>query len=74
VEREKLLIEILKIKLLFFSTVVGGSFGYFLKVESVLISSLLIILMSLGTIGIIKTLYNLGEIYKSLKGNNERDT
>jgi len=74
VEREKLLIEILKIKLLFFSALVGGSFGYFVKIKSIFISVLLIILMSLGIIGIIKTLHNLGEIYKFLKEVNERDT
>ena len=73
-EREKLLIEILKIKLLFFSALVGGSFGYFVKIKSIFISVLLIILMSLGIIGIIKTLHNLGEIYKFLKEVNERDT
>ena len=73
-EREKLLIEIIKIRLLFFSAVVGGSFGYFVKVENFLIGILLSILMVLGSIGIIKSLYNLGDIYKELKENNERNT
>ena len=73
-EREKLLVEIIKIRLLFFSAVVGGSFGYFVKVENFLIGILLSILMVLGSIGIIKSLYNLGDIYKELKENNERNT
>ena len=30
-DKEKLLVDILKIKLLFFSALVGGSFGYLLK-------------------------------------------
>ena len=73
-EREKLLIEIIKIRLLFFSAVVGGSFGYFVKVDNFLIGILLSILMVLGSIGIIKSLHNLGEIYKELKENNERNS
>ena len=73
-EREKLLIDILKVKLLFFSAVVGGSFGYFFKVDSLFISDLLVILILLGGIGIIKSLHNLGEIYKKLKEENERNS
>ena len=73
-EREKLLLEILKVKLLFFSAVVGGSFGYFIKVENYLINILLTILMIIGSIGIIKSLYNLGKIYKELKDTDERNT
>jgi len=74
VEKEKLLLEIIKIRLLFFSAVVGGSFGYFVKVDNYLISILLTILMIIGAIGIMKSLYNLGEIYKLLKDKNERNT
>ncbi|WP_457564527.1 hypothetical protein [Caminibacter sp.] len=66
-ESYKLQIEILKIKLLFFSALVGGSFGYFLKVNEYFIAVLLIVLMTIGTLGIIKSLYNLGEIHKKLK-------
>ncbi len=73
-EKEKLLLEIIKIRLLFFSAVVGGSFGYFVKVDNYLISILLTILMIIGAIGIMKSLYNLGEIYKLLKDKNERNT
>ena len=73
-EKEKLLIEIIKIKLLFFSAVVGGSFGYFIKVENFLINILLTILMIIGSIGIIKSLYNLGKIYEELKDTDERNT
>ena len=66
-EKEKLLLEILKVKLLFFSAVVGGSFGYLLKVENYLINILLLSMLTTGVIGVIKSLYGLGEIYKSLK-------
>ncbi len=72
-EKEKLLVDIIKIRLLFFAAVVGGSFGYFIKVENYLISVLLTILMIIGSIGIMKSLYNLGEIYEQLKDSNERN-
>ena len=69
----KELIDILKTKLIFFSALVGGSFGYFLSVKSSFILVLLVILMILGSIGIVKTLYQLGELYNEIKGKNERD-
>jgi len=68
VEREKLLIEILKIKLLFFSTVVGGSFGYFLNNENDIFNKVILILLMLsGIVGVIKSLYELSLLYKEIK-------
>jgi len=72
VEREKLLVEIIKIKLLFFSAIVGGSFGYLLKSGNYFINLILLVVLLIGVIGVVKALYNLGEIYKKLKENNER--
>ena len=68
-EREKLLIEIIKIRLLFFSAVVGGSFGYLVTSDNFLIGSVLIITLLIGVIGVVKSLYELGSLYKSLKDN-----
>ena len=68
-EREKLLIDILKVKLLFFSAVVGGSFGYLLKSDNFLIDVILLVMLLIGAAGVTKSLYNLGKIYKILKDN-----
>ncbi len=70
----KELIDILKIKLIFFSTLVGGSFGYFLSVKNNFILVLLMVLIILGSVGIIKTLYQLGKLYNEIKERNERNT
>jgi len=72
VEREKLLVEIIKIKLLFFSAIVGGSFGYLLKSDNYFINSILLVVLLIGVVGVVKALYDLGEIYKKLKENDER--
>ncbi len=66
-EKYKLWIEILKIKLLFFSALVGGSFGYFLNIKNFYNEIILIFLMFIGVIGVIKILYELGILYKKLK-------
>ena len=71
-EREKLLVEIIKIKLLFFSAIVGGSFGYLLTSNSFFVNLILLVVLLIGVIGVIKALYSLGEIYKKLKENDER--
>jgi len=70
-EKYKLQIEILKVKLLFFSALVGGSFGYILKNNSFIVNLVLIIILFIGVAGVIKPLYNLGKIYKELKDKNE---
>jgi len=58
VEREKLLIDILKIKLLFFSAIVGGSFGYLLKVNNFFYLIILYFLIFSGVVGVINSLYH----------------
>jgi len=64
----------LKVKLLFFSAVVGGSFGYLLKSNNFLIDIVLLVMLLIGAAGVTKSLYNLGEIYKKLKEENERNS
>ncbi len=66
-EREKLLIEIIKIRLLFFSAVVGGSFGYLITNNNFVIGFILIVTLLVGVIGVVKSLYDLGGLYKVLK-------
>ena len=66
-EREKLLIEIIKIRLLFFSAVVGGSFAYLVTNNSFLVDFILVITLLVGVIGVVKSLYELGSLYKTLK-------
>ena len=66
-EREKLLLEILKIKLLFFVTFTGGAFGLFMKSISIFNSMIFAILTLIGVIGVIKNLKELGELYSFIK-------
>ena len=70
-EKEKLLVDIIKIRLLFFAAVVGGSFGYLLKNNNYLVGVILILTLFIGVIGVIKSLYELGVIYKKLRDSNE---
>jgi len=54
--------------LLFFSTVVGGSFEYFLNNENDIFNKVILILLMLsGIVGVIKSLYELGLLYKEIK-------
>ena len=70
-EKEKLLVDIIKIRLLFFSAVVGGSFGYLLKNNNYVVGVILIFTLFAGVIGVVKALYELGVIYKKLRDSNE---
>jgi len=53
--------------LLFFSAVVGGSFGYLITNNNFVIGFILIITLLVGVIGVVKSLYDLGGLYKVLK-------
>jgi len=67
VEREKLLVEIIKIKLLFFVTFTGGVFGLFIKSNLILNQIVFASLTLIGIIGIIKNLKELGNLYSFIK-------
>ena len=66
-EKEKLLLEILKVKLLFFVTFTGGVFGLFVKSNSIFSEIIFAILTLVGIIGVIKNLKELGELYSFIK-------
>jgi len=67
VEREKLLVEIIKIKLLFFVTFIGGVFGLFIKSNLILNQIVFAFLTLIGIIGVIKNLKELGNLYSFIK-------
>ena len=66
-EREKLLIDILKVKLLFFVTFTGGVFGLFIKSHSILNEIVFALLTLIGVIGVMKNLKEMGELYSFIK-------
>jgi len=69
VEKEKLLIEILKIKLLFFLTFTSGSFGIFMNSKTFINGFIFSLLTLIGVFGVLKNLKELGNLYKEIKDN-----